>query len=574
MTTETNKNLGEILAEINLLLPEQLEAALERQQKSGRRLGQVLIDMGLISRDEVLAALLEQSGVPHVYLKKGLIDPKIVKMLPKEKALSYGVIPMFKVHDQLTLAMTDATDILVIDDVEQLTSCKVQPVQCREEDIEKAIESYYSDSMEMEDFLESFEASDVQVSEVGHQDLTMVETEAEGARIINLVNLVILNAIKEGASDIHIERDEKTTRIRYRIDGSLQEVMTPRAELHAPLISRIKVMSKMDIAERRVPQDGRIHVVAEGREVDIRVSSMPTVHSEKIVMRLLDKGRLELDINKIGFNEETVVRMKKLLHKPHGIILVTGPTGSGKTTTLYCGLSYISSISINICTIEDPVEYQLPLINQIQVNEEYGLTFARVLRSLLRQDPDILMVGEIRDSETAQVSIQAALTGHLVLATLHTNESAGAIARLLEMGVEPYLLSSALIGVVAQRLVRLVCPNCKTNYFPPRELLDRIGWKGKNATFAMGQGCERCFDSGLRNRTGIYELLEVDEDIRRVILTDPSIDAIRASAQRSGMRTLKDEAFSLVERAETTLDEVMRVVLVEDQVKVKKEIAA
>ena len=564
MSPRERKRIGEILVDKNLLLPEDLESALVRQEQSGRRLGQVLIDMGLVSHDEVMSAVSEQTGIPHIWLRKGLVDPKIVKILPKEKAQTYSVIPMFKVHNALTLGMADSSDLFAIDDVESLTGCTVQVVQCRKEDVETALREYYSEGMEMEDFLESFQASDVQVAETPHEDLRMVEAAAEGAHIINLVNLFLLNAIKEGASDIHIEPDTRTTRIRYRIDGALQESMTPRADLHAPIISRIKVMAKMDIAERRLPQDGRIRVVAEGQDVDLRVSSMPTVLGEKIVMRILDKAKLTLDINKIGFHRETLGEMKTLLRRPHGIILVTGPTGSGKTTTLYCGLTFINSIERNITTIEDPVEFQLPLINQVQTNEEQGLTFAKTLRSVLRQDPDVIMVGEIRDKDTAEVAIQAALTGHLVLATLHTNESAGAIARLVEMGIEPFMLTSSIIGVVAQRLVRTVCGDCRTTYFPPRELLDRIGWQGKNTSFVTGRGCEKCFDSGLRGRLGTFELLVMTDELRETVLRDPSMQAIRATSMRSGMRTMQDEAFRLVEDGKTSLEEVMRVVFVED----------
>ncbi|MFC1735396.1 GspE/PulE family protein [Candidatus Hydrogenedentota bacterium] len=564
MSPQTRRRLGEILVEDNLILPEQLEAALARQKQSGRRLGQVLLDMHLIAYDALASALSEQSGVPHIWLRRGLVDPKIINVLTREKAESSCVMPMFKIHNTLTLAMVDTEAIFLIDDIENLTGCKIQCVQCRREDIELAVKEYYGGSIEMEDFLESFQETDVQVVESQFEDLHMVEEMAEGARIINLLNMVTLNSINAGASDIHIEPDLNITRVRYRIDGALQEVMTPRADLHPAIISRVKVMANMDIAERRLPQDGRIHVRAEGREVDLRVSTMPTVLGEKVVMRLLDKGKLVLDINKIGFHQDTLVEMKRLLHRPNGIILVTGPTGSGKTTCLYCGLTLISSIEKNIVTIEDPVEFQLEVVNQIQVNEEQGLTFAKILRSILRQDPDVVMVGEIRDRETAEVAIQAALTGHLVLSTLHTNESAGAIARLIEMGIEPYLLTSGVIGVVAQRLVRLVCSSCQTPFFPPHEVLERIGWKGSNTSFVTGRGCERCFDSGLKGRAGIFELLVMDDKLRQNILVNPSIDSIRSFCARSGMRTLKDEAFRLVEEGKTTLEEVMRIVFVED----------
>ena len=562
MSTAQKKRIGEILIEKNLLFPEQLEGALERQRQTGRRLGQVLVDMGFVKADEVLNAVSEQMGIPHVHLRKGLVDPKIVGLLSREKSEAYKVIPMFRIRNMLTLGMANASDIMAIDDVESITGCRVQAVQCRDEDIQRALDEYHSDPVHMEDFLESFEASDVQVQETGYEDLSMVEEQAEGARIINIVNLAVMNAIREGASDIHIEPDAKHTRVRNRIDGALQESMTPRADLHPAIVSRIKVMARMDIAERRLPQDGRIRVIVEGKDVDIRVSTMPTVQGEKVVMRLLDKRTLTLDINRIGVQGNTLVELKKLLKRPNGIILVTGPTGSGKTTTLYSGLTLISSVERNIVTIEDPVEYQLPLINQIHVNEEQGLTFPRVLRSVLRQDPDVIMVGEIRDRETAEVAVQAALTGHLVLSTLHTNDSAGAVARMVDMGIEPFLLASSVIGVVAQRLVRTVCPSCQTSFFPPRELLERIGWRGKNTKFVTGRGCEQCFDSGLRGRVGLFELLVMDDELRDVIMRDASLHSVQNFCAKSGMRTMKDEAFALVEAGRTSLEEVMRVVFV------------
>jgi type IV pilus assembly protein PilB len=562
---QKHKRLGEILLEQNLVLPEQLSVALERQSESGRRLGQILIEMGLVSYEALASALSFQTGIPHVWLRKGLVDPRVVRVVPREEAEEHCVIPMFRVRNTLTLAMADSSNLFLIDDLERLTGCSVQPVECRRDEIVEAIRTFYSESVHMQDFIESFKETDVEVMESGLEDLRMVEEKAEGARIINLVNLVLLNAIRDGASDIHIEPDLKLTHVRCRVDGVLQEVMTPRGDLHGAVVSRVKIMANMDIAERRTPQDGRIHIRAENREVDLRVSSMPTVLGEKIVMRVLDKGRMVLDINQIGFNEDTLLQMKALLKRPNGILLVTGPTGSGKTTTLYCGLSFVSSVGKNIVTIEDPVEYQLPYVNQVQVNEDQKLTFARSLRSILRQDPDIIMVGEIRDRETAEVAIQAALTGHLVLSTLHTNDSASAIARLVEMDVETYLLAAAIIGVVAQRLVRLVCPNCRTNYFPPREYLERIGWQGRNTTFVLGRGCEQCFDTGLRGRTGIYELLAVADTMRECILRNASVNSIRQEAQRAGMRTLKDEAFRLVEENRTSLEEVMRVVFVEEK---------
>ncbi len=565
------KRLGEILVESNQLLPEQLDVALTRQRETGRRLGQILVEMGYVSYDVVVEALTQQTGIPHVWIRRGLVDPEIVNIIPKEKAELYSVIPMFKVHRTLTVAMSDPSAIFVIDDLEGITGCNVQPVRSRKEEIVAAIAEYYDKSLEMQDFPESFEETDIQiVNQRQFEDLRMVEEMAEGARVINMVNLMLINAIKEHASDIHIEPDLDVVRVRYRIDGTLQEVMTPRLDHLAALVSRIKVMANMDIAERRLPQDGRIRVVAEGKDVDLRVSTMPTVIGEKVVMRLLDKSHLILDLNTMGFHPDTLTEFKNLLFRPHGIILVTGPTGSGKTTTLYAAIKLISSIEKNIVTIEDPVEYQLEVINQVQGHPDLGLTFAKVLRSVLRQDPDVIMLGEIRDRETAEVAIQAALTGHLVLATLHTNDSIGAIARLLEMGIEPYLLTSTVIGVVAQRLVRLVCDKCRVTHFPTRALLDRIRWTGHNTSFSVGKGCPKCYDTGLRHRQGIYELLTMNETLRTTVLSNPSFDELHHGVAKQ-MRSLKDEGFRMAEEGLTSLDEVMRVVFVEDQVQTPAE---
>ncbi len=572
---DRRKLLGEILIESNQLLPEQLDLALAKQKETGTRLGQILLEMGFVSYEGLVEALTEQSGIPHVWLRRGLVDPKVVGIIPREKAELHSVIPMFKVRKTLTVAMADPSAIFVIDDLESMTGCSIQPVRCRKDDITSAISDYYDRSVEMDEFLESFQETDVEVVEQHQfQDLHMVEEMAEGSRVINMVNMLLLNAIKEGASDIHIEPDISQLRVRYRIDGALQQVMSPRLDLLPAIVSRIKVMANMNIAERRFPQDGRIRVVAEGQDVDLRVSTMPTVIGEKVAIRLLDKSRLVLDINKLGFHPDTLAQLKHLLFRPHGMILVTGPTGSGKTTTLYAAIKCINTIEKNIVTIEDPVEYQLEVINQTQVNAELGLGFARVLRSVLRQDPDVVMVGEIRDRETAEVAIQAALTGHLVLATLHTNESIGAVARLLEMDIEPYLLTSTVIGVIAQRLIRLVCDECRIPYFPPHELLERIDWPGNNMSFAVGKGCEKCFDTGLRHRRGIYELLLMDEALRKTVLKNPSLDELREVAVNSGMRTLKDEGFRLVEEGVTSLDEVMRVVFVEEKARMAAATAA
>ena len=563
MSTAPRKRLGQILIDKHLLLPEQLDIALSRQKESGKRIGQVLVDMSYASAGDIIMAFSEQSGVPHVWLRRGLVDSRVIDLIEPEMAASHGIIPMFKVYGVLTLGMADSSDMDTIDRIEKLTGFNVQPVQCRREDIEAAIEDYYGKS---EQELAIQEESPESASSHGHrEELRMLPEGTEGAHVINMVNRVLLDAVKEGASDIHIELDSVVSRVRFRIDGILQEVLTANPSGHPAIVSRVKVMSRMDIAERRLPQDGRILIKVEGKEIDIRVSTLPTVLGEKVVMRLLDKSRMKLDINLIGLSETNLAIYKSLLHRPHGIVLVTGPTGSGKTTTLYCGLSYISTVERNIVTIEDPVEYQLPMINQVQINEKQGLTFAHTLRSVLRQDPDVVMVGEIRDRETAEVAIQTALTGHLVLSTLHTNDSAGTVARLVDMGIDPFLLTSSINGVIALRLVRTICTHCRTVYSPDASFLKRIHWPEPETVFYHGRGCRHCFNSGLRGRTGVFECLLMNGTVRQVVVRDASTHAIRRAAQEAGMRSMKDEAFDLVSRGLTTLEEIMGVVFLDDE---------
>jgi type IV pilus assembly protein PilB len=563
VSTAPRKRLGQILIDKHLLLPEQLDIALSRQKESGKRIGQVLVDMSYATAGDIIMAFSEQSGVPHVWLRRGLVDARVIDLIPPEMAGSHGIIPMFKVYSVLTLGMADSSDTETIDRIEKLTGLNVQPVQCRREDIETAIEDYYGKS-EQELAIQE-ELTDTASTHGHREELRMLPEGTEGAHVINLVNRVLLDAVKEGASDIHMELDSLVSRVRYRIDGILQEVLTSNPSGHPAIVSRVKVMSRMDIAERRLPQDGRILIKVEGKEIDIRVSTLPTVLGEKVVMRLLDKSRMKLDINLIGLSESNLAIYKSLLHRPHGIVLVTGPTGSGKTTTLYCGLSYISTVERNIVTIEDPVEYQLPMINQVQINEKQGLTFAHTLRSVLRQDPDVVMVGEIRDRETAEVAIQTALTGHLVLSTLHTNDSAGTIARLVDMGIDPFLLTSSINGVIALRLVRTICTHCRTVYNPDPAFLKRIHWPTVDTIFYHGQGCRHCFNSGLRGRTGVFECLLMNGTVRQVVVQDASTHAIRRAAQEAGMRSMKDEAFDLVARGLTTLEEIMGVVFLDDE---------
>ncbi|RMF95723.1 MAG: type II secretion system protein GspE [Candidatus Schekmanbacteria bacterium] len=564
--------LGDMLVSQGIISPDQLNQALAKQRQSGLRLGQILVDMNFITNERLTEILSEQSGIPHVWLRTGLIDPKIVNIVPKEKAMLYQVIPMFKVRNELTLAMTDPYAVYVIEDIEKTTNCKVLPVLCRVSDIQNFIEEYYSDNVSKEHFLDSLEEIDVQVVEEGDdKEKEELRELAEGSPVINLVNLIIMNAIRDGASDIHIEPDIDKFRVRYRIDGIMHEVMSSKKEILPAIISRVKVMAKLDIAERRLPQEGRIHILSDGKDVDLRVSSMPTISGEAIVMRILDKNSIEFNLDKLGFPLEVGTAFKNMLKRSNGLILVTGPTGSGKTTTLYAAINHLLTLEKNFITIEDPVEFQFEIVNQIQVNEKIGLTFAKILKSVLRLDPDIIMVGEIRDRETAEVAIQAALTGHLVISTLHTNDSCGAITRLLEMDIEPYLVASAVIGSVAQRLVRKVCPSCKTTYIPSKALLDRIGWDNtEHATLVKGKGCPECFDSGFKGRIGIYELFEVSEEARALIARNPTIDELIALRKKSGFKSLREEGLRLIRERITSLEEVTRVIYAEEDETVLK----
>ena len=566
--------LGDLLIDMGKLTSEQLAEALVRHKEATdagegsdrTRLGEVLVDLEYITEKDLVECLGVQLGLPHVWLRKGLIDPKVVPLIPKDKADLYQVIAMFRVGDDLTVAMSDPQSLFVIDQLTAITGCRIQPVVCRQEEITQFVGEYYDKTIGMDQFLSSLDETDVElVTDKVETNVSELEEMAEGSPIINLVNLVILNAIQDNASDIHVEPDANLVRVRYRVDGVMHEVMTQRKDLHAAIVSRLKVMAGLDIGERRRPQEGRIHVVADGREIDLRVSSLPTIIGEKLVLRILDQSKSIVSLEKLGFRGDALTTFRQMLSQPHGLILVTGPTGSGKTTTLYSGLAEISNIQKNIITIEDPVEYQLPLINQVQVNAKTDLSFANILRQVLRQDPDIIMVGEIRDRETAEIAIQAALTGHLVISTLHTNDSAGAITRLADIGIEPFLVSSALTGVIAQRLCRHICPSCATTYIPPADLLRRVGWPGKmSVSLRRGAGCKDCYDSGYKGRVGVYEMLVADAKVKRAILKNATLDEMRQARAASGLPSLKLAGFDRVLEGQTTLEEVMRVVCVEE----------
>ncbi|MFH1992529.1 MAG: ATPase, T2SS/T4P/T4SS family [Pseudomonadota bacterium] len=559
------KKLGEILVRQGRITPDELVELLRLQKEVSKPLGQLLVDKNILSQQELTNVLGEQLGIPHVWLRKGLVDPRIVHVLPKDKALLYQAIPMFRVNNILTLATADPNDIFVFDEISKMTSLEVQPVICRVDDILEAINQSYQEDVSIEDVMTSIEDSDIEVVEaMADREISEIAEMAEGSPVINITNMILLKAIRDGASDIHLEPQQGKFRVRARVDGVLYELISPKMEMHPAVVSRLKVMANLDIAERRMPQDGRIQVNVDRRTVDLRFSSMPGIYGEKVVLRILDRGKAILDINKLGFDTVLLERFKSLLKSSYGLILVCGPTGSGKTTTLYASISMLNSLEKNIITIEDPVEYQLMNINQNQVKGAIGLTFARFLKHALRQDPDIILVGEIRDRETAEIAIQASLTGHLVLSTLHTNDSPSVITRLLEMGIEPYLISSALLASMAQRLVRTICPQCKTNFYPSKEVLKELRLdETKQVRLAKGKGCADCFDSGFKGRIGIYELLQMDDGLQNLILSNPTIDVLQKHMKEKGHRTLREYGYEKVAEGLTTIEEVQRVTSVE-----------
>ena len=554
------RRLGDILVQQGRLTPEQLIMFLRVQKKTNKPLGRILTEQKILTEEELKYILGKQLGIPHTWLRKGLIDPWIVNILPKEKALRFQVIPMFRVNNVLTLATADPNAIFVFDEVSRITELEVQPVICRSSDIIEAIHEYYREEVTIDEVMSGINESDIEVVEAAtDKEIDELAEMAEGSPIINLTNKILLRAIRDRASDIHIEPQKLLCQVRVRIDGLLYKFMSLKMEMHPPVVSRLKIMANLDIAERRIPQDGRIQVNVDGRTIDLRFSSMPSIHGEKVVLRILDKNKALLDINKLGFDTKILNQFKSVLKKPYGLILVCGPTGCGKTTTLYSAITTLNSSEKNIITIEDPVEYQLDNITQSQVKELIGLTFARFLKHALRQDPDIILVGEIRDRETAEIAIQASLTGHLVISTLHTNDSPSAITRLLEMGIEPYLLSSSLLACQAQRLVRTICSECKTGYYPPQEVLRKLGIDDEKFMLYKGKGCSACYDSGFKGRIGIYEFLEIDEGIQSLILNNPTIDILLKYLKTKKHRRLKDLGDEKVRQGVTTIEEVRRV---------------
>ena len=555
------KRLGDMLIDAGLITQDNLSQVLAIQKETGRRLGHILITKGLIKESELLPVMGEHLQVPFVKLGPGLFDPELVELLDREIIERLQVLPLFKVQNVLTLATAEPQAVLTFDEIEESTGYQVRPVLAELTAIHKYIGEAYEGGSSFAELGGYIEDDFELVEQTRAEDLAEIDQLAEGSPVINLVNGIIHRAIQDGASDIHIEPGRNKSRIRLRIDGILYEVMNPPSEMHASLVSRLKVMGNLDIAERRMPQDGRLQVSTGGRVVDLRFSSLPGIFGEKIVLRILDKNKSILNIEKLGMSDENKADFLDLLSYSNGLVLTTGPTGSGKTTTLYSAVSYLNSTEKSIVTIEDPVEYQLDIINQNQVREKTGLTFATLLRHVLRQDPDIIMVGEIRDTETAEIAIQAALTGHLVLSTLHTNSAIGAITRLINMGVAPYLLSSSLIGIIAQRLIRTVCDECKTSFVATPAIIEEYGWQDeKRLRLAKGHGCVACYDSGYKGRISIHEIVRPDSKLQKLMMSNPSREQLNAFVKESKFRTLYDDGMARVKAGMTTIEEIGRMV--------------
>lgn len=557
--------LGDRLVSSGLITEADLETALIDSQSKGRRLGETFVQLGLVEEKDLLPFIAQQLRVPYIHLRQGLVDPAAIKTIPRGKAEALCALALFRVRGVLTVAMAEPQNLLHLDELERVTRMRIRPVLAMRSAIETLLPHCYEVDFRVDNVTADLSADAVELSpDAVHLDLQDAQAMADESPVISLVNYIIVHAARQRASDIHIEPGLKHTSVRFRVDGELREVLRPRREFHAALVSRIKVMAKMDIAEQRIPQDGRIHVVVERREIDLRCSTLPTVQGEKCVMRVLDRANVTFNLDSLGMPPQQLSSIKSMLAKPYGLVLVTGPTGSGKTTTLYSAIELVKSEARNIVTVEDPVEYQLELINQVQAASNRSLTFASVLRSILRQDPDIIMIGEIRDAETAEVAIQAALTGHLVLSTLHTNDSASAITRLMDMGVASYKIAAALVGVIAQRLVRTICPICRTTYYPPEELLQTLHYQGDyRRQFARGEGCDACFDSGFKGRVGIYEVLTATKEMRGLISAQADLEKLRDCVRRDGGATLLDAGLRCAEEGRTSLDEVLRVALFE-----------
>jgi type IV pilus assembly protein PilB len=560
-----DEKLGELLLRERMISLEQLRQAQDEQKRSGTNLGYALARMGYVSDEDISKFLSAQYNIPAVNLADYEIDQEIIALIPKEVAQRHKVIPVQRAGSSLIVAMADPTNLHAIDDIKFLTAYNVEPVVASEAAIQAAIEKYYEKGISYTEALGDMDLGEIEVREDEEGDLNVLELEklSEDAPVVRLVNLLLINAIRKGASDIHVEPYEKFLRVRYRVDGVLIEEMQPPKKMQNAICSRLKIMSQLDIAERRLPQDGRIKLrVGKDKEMDFRVSVLPTLFGEKVVLRLLDKSSLQLDMTKLGFEPQALDHFRKSIYMPYGMCLVTGPTGSGKTTTLYSALSELNRPSHNISTAEDPVEYNLPGINQVQMHEEIGLNFAAALRSFLRQDPDIIMVGEIRDFETAEIGIKAALTGHLVLSTLHTNDAPSTISRLLNMGIEPFLVTASVNLILAQRLVRKNCTQCLTDDpQPPKVLLDAGFTEDEIGQLKLrkGRGCRECSNTGYRGRIALYEVMPFAEDLKELVLQGASTAELKAQAVRGGMTSLRRSGLNKAKEGMSSIEEILHV---------------
>jgi type IV pilus assembly protein PilB len=563
--------LGELLTKASLITQDQLKEALKSQKESGGKLGETLIKLGFVSEEEITECLSQQFGVPSINLAHFEIDGSVIKLIPADVARKYNILPVNKTGATITIAMADPTNVFAMDDIKFMTGYNVEPVVASELGIKAAIDNYYGSASSLElkkvmEDLQQAESADLEVLEEEEElDMEALAESAEEAPVVKLCNLILTDAIKRAASDIHIEPYEKEYRVRFRIDGILYEIMNPPLKLKDAITSRMKILAKLDISEKRLPQDGRIKLKMKlnekNKELDFRVSVLPTLFGEKIVLRLLDKDNLRLDMTKLGFEPESLAKFEEAIFKPWGMVLVTGPTGSGKTNTLYSALAKVNSPEVNIMTAEDPVEFNLPGINQVQMKESIGLNFAATLRSFLRQDPNIILVGEIRDFETAEIAIKAALTGHLVLSTLHTNDAPSTINRLMNMGIEPFLVATSVHLIAAQRLARRICQNCKEVVdFAPQALIN-LGYKKEEVgTFQVykGRGCDKCNNTGYKGRVGLVEVLVVDDAIRELILSGGTAIDIKKQAAESGMISLRRSGLIKIKDGITTIEEVVR----------------
>ncbi|MEE8282718.1 MAG: type IV-A pilus assembly ATPase PilB [candidate division NC10 bacterium] len=562
--TVASSRLGEMLVKSKLISDDQLKKALTQQSSGGGRLGSNLVKLGYLSEEDITSFLSKQYGVPSINLAHFEIDQSVIKLVPAEIAQKHMVIPINRKGNVITVAMADPSNIFAIDDIKFLSGFKVEPVVAAETSIRNAINKHYDSAGLVQDIMKGFDDRDVSTIEESDEgpDVGDLQRATEDAPVVKLVNLILSDAIKKGASDIHIEPYEKSFRVRLRIDGILYDVMQPPMKLKAAIISRVKIMSQLDIAERRLPQDGRIKIRMGQKEIDFRVSTLPTLFGEKVVLRLLDKSNLQLDMTMLGFEPQALQIFEKSILLPYGMVLVTGPTGSGKTTSLYSALHRLNTTETNIMTAEDPVEFNLQGVNQVQMKPEIGLNFATALRSFLRQDPDIIMVGEIRDYETAEIAIKAAMTGHLVLSTLHTNDAPSTISRLINMGVEPFLVSASTNMILAQRLCRKICNSCKEEISVPRQALVDTGFTPEEAKALVcyqGKGCMECNDTGYRGRIALYEVLAITDDIKDAILQGAAASEIKELGRKNGMRTLRESGLQKIREGMTTIPETMRV---------------